>query len=132
MAGRLAAAQKAVELGYAIEPDKGPSGKLDHWRITGIPTETADLFSKRADAIQEELEQAGFRSYRARGIAARNIGRPRGTSRRSRFLSAGSTSWTTSDGRPARSTGGSTWSASATTNRCAPSPTNSARSSSSI
>lgn len=72
MAGRLAAAQTAVELGYAIAPDHGPSGKLDHWRIAGIPQEVADHFSKRSDAIQEELEQTGFRSYRARGIAARN------------------------------------------------------------
>jgi uncharacterized protein len=34
-----AAAARAVELGYAIEPDCGPSGKLDHWAIAGIPTE---------------------------------------------------------------------------------------------
>jgi conjugative relaxase-like TrwC/TraI family protein len=72
MAGRLAAAEKAVQLGYAIEPDHGPSGKLDHWRIAGIPAEVADRFSKRAEAIQEELEQTGFTSYRARGVAARN------------------------------------------------------------
>jgi conjugative relaxase-like TrwC/TraI family protein len=72
MAGRLAAAEKAVQLGYAIEPDHGPSGKLDHWRIAGVPAEVADQFSKRGEAIEEELEQAGFRSYRARGIAARN------------------------------------------------------------
>lgn len=72
MAGRLAAAQTAVELGYAIAPDHGPSGKLDHWRIAGIPQEVADHFSKRSEAIQDELEQTGFRSYRARGIAARN------------------------------------------------------------
>ena len=72
MAGRLAAAEKAVQLCYAIEPDHGPSGKLDHWRIAGIPAEVADRFSKRAEAIQEELEQTGFTSYRARGVAARN------------------------------------------------------------
>lgn len=45
MAGRLAAAERAVELGYAIEPDHGPSGKLDHWRIAGIPAEVAERFS---------------------------------------------------------------------------------------
>ena len=72
MAGRLAAAETAVRLGYAIEPDHGPSGKLDHWRIAGISAEVADRFSKRAEAIQEELEQTGFSSYRARGVAARN------------------------------------------------------------
>jgi conjugative relaxase-like TrwC/TraI family protein len=72
MAGRLAAAETAVSLGYAIETDHGPSGKLDHWRIVGIPAEVADQFSKRGEAIEDELERAGFRSYRARGIAARN------------------------------------------------------------
>lgn len=72
MAGRVAAAETAVRLGYAIEPDHGPSGKLDHWRIAGIPAEVAEQFSKRGEAIEDELERAGFRSYRARGIAARN------------------------------------------------------------
>ena len=37
MVGRVAAARKAVELGFAIEPDRGPSGSLGHWRIAGIP-----------------------------------------------------------------------------------------------
>jgi conjugative relaxase-like TrwC/TraI family protein len=72
MTGRLAAAETAVRLGYAIEPDNGPSGKLDHWRIAGIPGEVADRFSKRSDAIEEELERVSLRSYRARGVAARN------------------------------------------------------------
>ena len=36
MVGRLASAAKAVELGYAIEPDDGPSGNLRHWRIVGV------------------------------------------------------------------------------------------------
>ena len=72
MAGRLAAAETAVGLGYAIEADHGPSGKLDHWRIAGIPAEVADQFSKRSGAIEDELEHTGFTSHRARGIAARN------------------------------------------------------------
>jgi conjugative relaxase-like TrwC/TraI family protein len=72
MVGRLAAAQRAVELGYAIEPDPGPSGKLDHWRITGIPDHVLELFSKRSGEIDAELESTGFDSYRARGIATRN------------------------------------------------------------
>ncbi len=37
MVGRVASASVAVDLGYAIEPDAGPSGKLDHWRIAGDP-----------------------------------------------------------------------------------------------
>ncbi len=77
MAGRLAAAAKAVELGYAIEADHGPSGKLDHWAIAGIPAEVIELFSKRSAEIEEELETAGFTSYRARGIAARNSRGPK-------------------------------------------------------
>jgi conjugative relaxase-like TrwC/TraI family protein len=37
MVGRVAAARVAVELGYAIEADPGPSGRLRHWRIAGRP-----------------------------------------------------------------------------------------------
>ncbi len=77
MAGRMAAAAKAVELGYAIEPDHGPSGRLDHWGIAGIPGEVAELFSKRSAAIEDELAQKGFRSYRARGFAAHNTRDPK-------------------------------------------------------
>ena len=35
--GRMAAAAKAVELGYGIEADPGPSGRLGGWAIAGIP-----------------------------------------------------------------------------------------------
>jgi conjugative relaxase-like TrwC/TraI family protein len=72
MVGRLAAAERAVELGYAIEADPGPSGKLDHWRITGMPDHVLKLFSKRTAEIDAEMESVGFDSYRARGIATRN------------------------------------------------------------
>ncbi|MFP5377496.1 MAG: MobF family relaxase, partial [Acidimicrobiia bacterium] len=71
MAGRLAAAAVAVERGYAIEADHGPSGKLDHWAIAGIPTAVTDAFSKRSSEIETAMESSGFTSYRARGIAAR-------------------------------------------------------------
>ena len=37
MVGRLASAQVAVDLGYGIEADAGPTGKLGHWKIAGIP-----------------------------------------------------------------------------------------------
>lgn len=77
MAGRMAAAAKAVELGYAIEADHGPSGRLDHWGIAGVPAEVAELFSKRSAAIEDELAQKGFRSYRARGFAARSTRDPK-------------------------------------------------------
>jgi len=69
--GRLASARVAVELGYAIQADNGPSGRLGHWRITGIPVEVCDWHSKRSAQIEEELERTGHSSYRARGIAAR-------------------------------------------------------------
>ena len=71
MAGRLAAAAVAVERGYAIKADHGPSGRLDHWAIAGIPDAVTDAFSKRSGEIDEAMESAGFTSYRARGIAAR-------------------------------------------------------------
>jgi conjugative relaxase-like TrwC/TraI family protein len=77
MVGRLAAAERATELGYAIEADPGPSGKLDHWRITGIPDHVLELFSKRSGEIDAELESTGFDSYRARGIATRNSRAPK-------------------------------------------------------
>ena len=69
--GRMAAARKAIELGYGIVPDNGPSGRLRHWAIAGVAQEVMDLHSKRSDEIDDALDEAGFHSYRARGIAAR-------------------------------------------------------------
>lgn len=71
MVGRLHSAWRAVELGFQIEADDGPSGNLRHWRITGVPSEVCEVFSKRADDIATYLSTKSFRSYRARGIAAR-------------------------------------------------------------
>ena len=68
--GRMAAARRAVELGYAIEPDPGASGRLGHWRIAGMPVEAEELFSKRATEIDEAVGERGWDSYRARGVAA--------------------------------------------------------------
>jgi conjugative relaxase-like TrwC/TraI family protein len=70
-AGRMAAARKAIELGYGIVSDDGPSGRLRHWAIAGVPEQVMDLHSKRSDEIDDALDEAGFDSYRARGIAAR-------------------------------------------------------------
>jgi hypothetical protein len=53
-----------VELGFDIEPDDGPSGNLRHWRITGIPVEVCEVFSKRADEIAEHLAATGRHGYR--------------------------------------------------------------------
>jgi conjugative relaxase-like TrwC/TraI family protein len=71
MVGRVASARAAVELGYGIKADPGPSGRLGHWRIAGIPDEVLALHSKRAAEIEAECERRGESSYRARGVAAR-------------------------------------------------------------
>jgi conjugative relaxase-like TrwC/TraI family protein len=71
MVGRLHSARRAVELGFDIEPDPGPSGHLRHWRIVGVPDAVCELFSKRSDDIAEHLARTGHTGYRARGVAAR-------------------------------------------------------------
>jgi conjugative relaxase-like TrwC/TraI family protein len=76
MVGRMASAAKAIELGYAIEADPGPSGKLGHWRLAGIPKDLEEVHSKRGLEIQAELAESGFVSPRAKEIAA-NETRPR-------------------------------------------------------
>jgi conjugative relaxase-like TrwC/TraI family protein len=75
MVGRVTAARVAVELGYAIEADPGPSGKLGHWRIAGVPGEVLEVHSKRAAEIDAECARRGESSYQARGVAARNTRR---------------------------------------------------------
>ncbi len=71
MAGRTAAARTAVVLGYGIEADPGPSGRLGHWRIAGVPDEVLELHSKRAAEITAAVEARGEYSYQARQVAAR-------------------------------------------------------------
>lgn len=71
MVGRLHAAARAVELGFDIAPDEGPSGNLRHWKVVGVPDEVCALFSKRSDQITEHLAATGQHGYRARGVAAR-------------------------------------------------------------
>jgi conjugative relaxase-like TrwC/TraI family protein len=71
MVGRVASAAQAVALGYGIEADPGPSGKLGHWRVAGIPDKALDVHSKRAREITEAVAERGFDSYQARQVAAR-------------------------------------------------------------
>ena len=71
MIGRLHSAARAVELGFDIEADPGPSGHLRHWRIVGVPDAVCEVFSKRSDDIAEHLARTGQHGYRARGVAAR-------------------------------------------------------------
>ena len=71
MVGRLAAARVATALGYGIEADPGPSGKLGHWKISGIPDAALAVHSKRAAEINQAAHDRGFSTYQARSVAAR-------------------------------------------------------------
>ncbi len=75
MVGRVASARKAVMLGYRIEADDGRSGRLRHWRISGIPCEVLELHSKRAAEISKAVEARGTDTYRSRAVAARDTRR---------------------------------------------------------
>ena len=77
MVGRLAAAHEAIELGYAIVRDGGPSGRLGHWAIAGVPEAVMDAHSKRAAEIAAEIERRGADSYQARNVAARTTRDPK-------------------------------------------------------
>ncbi len=67
--GRMAAAAKAVELGYGIEPDPGPSGRLGGWAISGIPKEAWEVHANRSAQIEAAVGPDA--SYRSRSVAAR-------------------------------------------------------------
>lgn len=67
MVGRQHSAWRAVELGYRIEADDGPSGRLRHWRIAAVPDAVCDQFSKRSDEIADHLAESGHDSYRSKG-----------------------------------------------------------------
>ncbi len=71
MVGRVASASQAVALGYGIEADHGPSGKLGHWKLSGIPDKALAVHSKRAREITEAVAEMGFDSYQSRQVAAR-------------------------------------------------------------
>gem|GEM_PF-491670 len=75
--GRMASAHKAIELGYDIVPDHGPSGRLGHWAIAGIPREAMEVHSKRAAEITAVMNERGIDTYRSRGIAARDTRDPK-------------------------------------------------------
>jgi conjugative relaxase-like TrwC/TraI family protein len=69
--GRLSAARVAVELGYGIVADNGPSGRLGHWAIAGVPEEVMAMHSKRSVEIDHATGGPAAGSYRERAIAAR-------------------------------------------------------------
>ncbi|MGA3221559.1 MAG: AAA family ATPase, partial [Acidimicrobiales bacterium] len=64
--------------GYGIEADPGPSGRLGHWRIAGVPAEVMELHSKRAAQIEAECQRRGETTYQARSVAARTTRRAKG------------------------------------------------------
>ncbi len=70
--GRLASAKVATDLGYGIEADPGPSGRLGHWKIAGIPDAALAVYSKRSADITAAVSERGFFSYQARAVAARD------------------------------------------------------------
>ena len=57
--GRVAAAAKAVELGYGVAADEGRSGRLRHWWVAGVPEEVLALHSKRAGEGHRGGDRAG-------------------------------------------------------------------------
>ncbi|HTW10906.1 MAG TPA: AAA family ATPase, partial [Acidimicrobiales bacterium] len=67
--GRMAAAAKAIELGYGIEADPGPSGRLGGWAIAGIPREAWEVHASRSAQIDDAVGPDA--SYQARSVAAR-------------------------------------------------------------
>ena len=67
--GRMAAAAKAVELGYGIEADPGPSGRLGSFAISGIPKEAWEVHATRSAQIDAAVGRDA--SYQARSMAAR-------------------------------------------------------------
>ena len=67
--GRMAAAAKAVESGYGIEADSGPSGRLGGWAISGIPREAWEVHATRSAQIAAAVGPGA--SPQARAVAAR-------------------------------------------------------------
>ena len=67
--GRMAAAAKAVELGYGIETDPGPSGCLGSFAISGVPKEAYEVHATRSAQIDAAAGRDA--SYQARSMAAR-------------------------------------------------------------
>ena len=89
--GRMAAAAKAVELGYGIEADPGPSGRLGGWAIAGIPKEAWEVHATRSAQIEAAVGPDA--SYRSRSVAARATRDRKGHDQVEDLVPAGGTSW---------------------------------------
>jgi hypothetical protein len=73
--GRMAGAAKAAELGYGIEPDPGPSGRLGGWAIAGIPTEVRDRSSDQRAIRYARLSRKSSTLSPAPRLAGCGVGR---------------------------------------------------------
>jgi conjugative relaxase-like TrwC/TraI family protein len=73
MAGRLAGAYAAHQLGYDLEPEADANGELTEWRLTGVPRELEDAWSKRSADIDDLARRRGVEAtdYTARQAIAR-------------------------------------------------------------
>ncbi len=89
--GRMAAAAKAVELGYAIQADPGPSGRLGGWAISGIPKEAWEVHATRAAQIDDAVGRDA--SYQSRAIAAPRRGTEKAMTRLRTWCPVGAKSW---------------------------------------
>ena len=67
--GCIAAAARAVDLCYGIEPDPGTSGSLGSFAISGIPKEAWEFHATRSAQIDAAVGREA--SYEARSMAAR-------------------------------------------------------------
>ena len=79
----MAAAAKAVELGYGVEPDPGRSGRLGSFAISGIPKEACAVHATRSAQIDTAVgprclvpSPVDGRSYHPGQKGARNGRRP--------------------------------------------------------
>ncbi len=122
MVGRLASARRAVELGWGIEADPGPSGTLRHWRLKGIPAEVVALHSTRTAEIDAHVgSRGGGNSPRAGGWRRGRPARPSASSPRAASWPAGAGSCRRPAGR--RRCCGSAWTPTASGRRRGRSPT---------
>ena len=75
--GRLASAKVAIDLGYGIEADGGPTGKLGHWKIAGIPDAPWPCTPSAQPRSTRPSPSEGFSTYQARPVAARDTRKPK-------------------------------------------------------
>jgi len=93
MIGRRAAAREAVALGYGIVADDGPTGRLRHWGIAGVPAEVMAVHSKRAAEITSGWTAWATPPTGPRGSSPATTGPVSATSRSASWCRDGTPSW---------------------------------------